>query len=317
MTRLKGVIAAAATPLTTDGRIDQQKLAQHCRNLLDLGCDGINLLGTTGEATSFSVTQRIETMENIARSGLPLDRFMVGTGAAALADAIRLTAKARELAFAGALVIPPFYYKGIDVTGLTGYFDALIGALGTSRLRIYLYHFPQNSGVPFSLEVVARLVDTHADVLLGLKDSSGDLAYSAALARQHPAFDVFPSAEAALAKGVNAGFAGCISATLNITSSLVAEGCRQMNENPSMASALLADATAIRSALASVPVVAAVKWALSDLQDDPLWERPMLPLRALTDAERSALTSALGATRYAALKGTFGEVNARALSATR
>jgi len=316
--RLKGVIAAAATPLTADGRIDQQKLARHCRNLLDLGCDGINLLGTTGEATSFSVAQRIETMESIARLGLPLDRFMVGTGAAALADAIRLTAKARELAFAGALVIPPFYYKGIDVAGLTGYFDTLIGALGASGLRLYLYHFPQNSGVPFSPDAVAALVDAHGDVVVGLKDSSGDLAYSAALVSRHPGFDVFPSAEAALAKGVNVGFAGCISATLNITCSLVADACRQADANPSMANALLAEATAIRTALASVPVVAAVKWALSDLQDDPLWERPMPPLRRLTETERMALTSVLGTTRYATLKRSFSEVNGRAaLSATR
>jgi 4-hydroxy-tetrahydrodipicolinate synthase len=308
VTRLKGVIAAAATPLTADRWIDQEKLAQHCRNLLDRGCDGINLLGTTGEATSFSVAQRIETMENIARSGLPLDRFMVGTGAAALADAMRLTAKARDLAFAGALVLPPFYYKGIDAAGLAAYFDALIDAVGSNGLRLYLYHFPQNSGVPFSPEAVARLVDAHADVLLGLKDSSGDLAYSAALAQQHPTLDIFPSAEGALAKGVNAGFAGCISATLNITSSLVGQACRQQaSGDPSVASTLLADATAIRNALASVPLVAAIKWALSDLQDDPLWERPMPPLRNLTDPERATLIRALAPTRYASLKPAVSE----------
>ena len=316
MTRLKGVIAAAATPLSADARIDQEKLAQHCRNLLERGCDGINLLGTTGEATSFSVAQRIETMENIARSGLPLDRFMVGTGAAALADAICLTAKARDLGFAGALVIPPFYYKGIDASGLAAYFDALIDAVGSNGLRLYLYHFPQNSGVPFSPEAVARLVDAHADVVLGLKDSSGDLAYSAALAQQHPALDIFPSAEGALANSMNADFAGCISATLNITSSLVGQACRhQASADPSVANALLADATAIRKALASVPLVAAIKWALSDLQDDPLWERPMPPLLKLSEQDRAAMTSALGATRYASLRPVFSHANPPATAA--
>ena len=266
-----------------------EKLAQHCARLLDLGCDGINLLGTTGEAASFSVAQRSETMHNIARSGLPLDRFMVGTGAAALDDAVRLTATARDLGFAGQLVVPPFYYKGIDVAGLARYFDALIGALGRNGLRLYLYHFPQNSGVPFSPEAVARLLDAHGDVVLGLKDSSGDLAYSSGLVRAHPSLDVFPSAEAALAQGINAGFAGCISATLNVTSSLVAQACRKEGSDPSTAVELFTAATAIRSALASVPLVAAVKWALGDLTGDPAWDAVMPPLRSLTSAERGAV----------------------------
>src|SRR6516162_8902577 len=81
---LKGVIAAAATPLREDLSVDLDGLVAHCRHLLSDGCDGINLLGTTGEATSFSRGQRLDTMRAIASSGLPLSRFMVGTGAAAL-----------------------------------------------------------------------------------------------------------------------------------------------------------------------------------------------------------------------------------------
>jgi 4-hydroxy-tetrahydrodipicolinate synthase len=155
--RLKGVIAAAATPLTADGRIDQQKLAQHCRNLLDLGCDGINLLGTTGEATSFSVTQRIETMESIARAGLPLDRFMVGTGAAALADAVRLTAKARELEFAGCVGDTAVLLQRHRRCRPDGLFRCTDRRAGAGGLRLYLYHFPQNSGVPSRPTLLRRL----------------------------------------------------------------------------------------------------------------------------------------------------------------
>jgi 4-hydroxy-tetrahydrodipicolinate synthase len=83
MAKLQGVIAAATTPIGTDLAIDLDRLVDHCRHLLgDGGCDGINLLGTTGEATSFSAEARISAMRAIAKSGLPLDRFMVGTGAA-------------------------------------------------------------------------------------------------------------------------------------------------------------------------------------------------------------------------------------------
>ena len=112
MRSLTGIFAAAATPLKPDLTIDEEKLVAHCRWLLgDGGCDGVNLLGTTGEATSFSLDQRIGAMKAIAKSGLPMESFMVGTGAAALGDAIELTRTASELGFAGALLLPPFYYK--------------------------------------------------------------------------------------------------------------------------------------------------------------------------------------------------------------
>ena len=98
------------------------------RFLLDNGCDGLNVLGTTGEATSFSLEQRKRVMSAYAASGLPLDRMMVGTGAAAAADAIALTRHAAELGFAGALVLPPFYYKGVPDDGLVAYVDAIVAA---------------------------------------------------------------------------------------------------------------------------------------------------------------------------------------------
>ena len=131
MKRLHGVIAATPTPLKSDLAIDVERLIGHCRWLLgDGGCDGINLLGTTGEATSFSVEQRLAAMRAVAGSGLPLERMMVGTGAAAFADAVTLTSAARELGFNGALLLPPFYYKGIEAESLADYVGAVIGKAG-------------------------------------------------------------------------------------------------------------------------------------------------------------------------------------------
>jgi 4-hydroxy-tetrahydrodipicolinate synthase len=200
MGKLQGVIAAVATPLSDNLTIDHNRLVSHCHWLLGQGgCDGINLLGTTGEATSFSTAARIDAMQAIARSDLPLDRFMVGTGAAALEDAVRLTAEAKALGFAGALLLPPFYYKGIAADGLIPYVDAVIERVGRDGLQLYLYHFPQNSGVPYSIDIVARLRAVYPDVIAGLKDSSGDLEYAAALARKLEGFAVFPSAEASFA----------------------------------------------------------------------------------------------------------------------
>lgn len=132
--KLIGIIAAAATPLNADLSINLTRLVQHCGWLLSQGCDGINLLGTTGEATSFSVEQRLEAMTAIARSELPLNRFMVGTGAASLDDAVRLTIAAKALGYAGALLLPPFYYKGIDSEGLTEFVATIVARVGKSDL---------------------------------------------------------------------------------------------------------------------------------------------------------------------------------------
>lgn len=291
MTALHGVIAAAATPLSDDLSIDLDGLVEHCRYLLgDGGCDGINLLGTTGEATSFGVDQRIAAMRAVARSGLDLRRFMVGTGTAALDDTARLTAEAKELGFAGALVLPPFYYKGLDAAGLFAYVAALIGHVGAAGLPLYLYHFPANSGVPFTPDIVRRLREAFPETVLGLKDSSGDLDYSAGLAAMLPGFAVFPSAEGALGRAAELGFAGCISATANLTGPFAQAAWSGSGE---ARAAGLAKAVELRGLIAKFPLVASVKAALAWSSGKAGWSRTMPPLSPLGAAEVEALAASL------------------------
>jgi hypothetical protein len=121
---LSGVIAAIATPMDEDGAPDLKRAVKLARYLLDNGCDGLNVLGTTGEATSFSLAERKAVMDAYKANGLPLDRLMVGTGAAAVSDAVALTRHAADLGFAGALVLPPFYYKGVPDDGLRAKADS-------------------------------------------------------------------------------------------------------------------------------------------------------------------------------------------------
>jgi 4-hydroxy-tetrahydrodipicolinate synthase len=139
---LRGVIAAIATPIEQNGEPDIARATRLARFLLDNGCDGLNVLGTTGEATSFSLAQRQRVMTAYRDAGLPLGRLMVGTGAAAVADAVALTRHAAELGFAGALVLPPFYYKGVPDDGLAAYIDTIVSATAATPIPIYLYHFP-------------------------------------------------------------------------------------------------------------------------------------------------------------------------------
>jgi len=153
---LHGVIAAIATAVDPRGEPDCARSIALARFLLANGCDGLNVLGTTGEATSFSLDQRRRVMNAYAESGLPLDRMMVGTGAAALADAIALTRHAAELGFAGALVLPPFYYKGVSDDGLVAVIEAILSATAARPIPLYLYHFPAQSGLPWHVALVRR-----------------------------------------------------------------------------------------------------------------------------------------------------------------
>ncbi len=165
--KLSGVIAAVATPVDDKGAPDVGRATKLAGFLLENGCDALNVLGTTGEATSFSREERMAVMSAYKEEGLPFDRLMVGTGAAAVADAVALTKHAEALGFAGALVLPPFYYKGVPDDGLAAYIGALVEA---SAIPLYLYHFPAMSGLPWHLALIRRLREAYPGRIVGLKD---------------------------------------------------------------------------------------------------------------------------------------------------
>ena len=283
--RLRGVIAATPTPVDADFRPDPGRLVRHCRALLDGGCDAINLLGTTGEATAFGVEQRIAVMRAIAESRLPLDRFMVGTGVPALDETVRLTRAACELGFAGQLILPPFYYPDVGNDGLVATIDALVARVDHPRLAVYLYHIPQNTKVPWPLEVVARLRKRHGATLAGLKDSAGDLEYARSIVTALPGFDVFPSSEATLGSATADGFAGCISATVNVTAR--ESQAAWSGQGTAAGAAAAKKAAELRAIVSGHPLVAAVKSLLAARYRDDAWNRLALPLVAL-DPERAA-----------------------------
>src|SRR3984893_17712425 len=186
--KLTGVIAAVATAVDETGAPDAARCTKLARFLLDTGCDGLNVLGTTGEATSFSLEQRKAVMAAYKSAGLPLDRLMVGTGAAATADAVALTKHAAELGFAGPLILPPFYYKGVPDDGLAAYIATIVKATSDRPIPIYLYHFPAMSGLAWHVGLIRRLLADFPERIAGLKDSSGDMAYARQAASIAPQF---------------------------------------------------------------------------------------------------------------------------------
>ena len=285
---LSGVIAAIATPVQEDGSPDLTRAIKLARFLLENGCDGLNVLGTTGEATSFSVAERLSVMNAYKENGLPLERLMVGTGAAATSDAIALTKAAQELGFGGALVLPPFYYKGVPDDGLVAYVDALVRA---TRIPIYLYNYPAMSGIQWHVALLERLLKTYSSRIAGLKDSSGDMTYARAAATLSSSFAVFPSTEAALLEARRGDFAGCISATANLNADLCAHAWRDGNADA------LEAAVAIRKLFEGKPLVSGVKALLAHIHGDPALTRMKPPLASFSAADRAAVTGGYEAVR--------------------
>jgi 4-hydroxy-tetrahydrodipicolinate synthase len=288
---LSGVIAAIATPIDESGAPDLQRAVNLARYLLANGCDGLNVLGTTGEATSFSRDERKAVMSAYKAAGLPLDRLMVGTGAAAVSDAVALTRHAAELGFAGALVLPPFYYKGVPDDGLVAYIDTLVQATADKPVPIYLYHFPAMSGLPWHVTLIKRLLESFPSRIVGLKDSSGDMAFARSAAAITPDFAVFPSTEAALLEARGGGFAGCISATANLNADLCARAWRAGD-----AGALDA-AVAIRKLFDGKPLVSGVKALVAHIHGDPALARVKPPLAAFSAADRATVFAGHDAVR--------------------
>jgi 4-hydroxy-tetrahydrodipicolinate synthase len=278
---LRGVIAAVATPVAEDGAPDTARATKLARYLIDNGCDGLNVLGTTGEATSFSLDERKRVMNAYRDARLPLDRMMAGTGAAAVADAVALTRHAAELGFAGALVLPPFYYKGVPDDGLVAYVDTIVKATAQQPIPIYLYHYPQQSGLHWHVALVKRLLDTFGSRIVGLKDSSGDMTYARDAAAISKSFDVFPSTEAVLLDARAGAFAGCISATANLNSDLCQLAWSKGDQ------AALERAVTIRKLFDGKPLVSGVKALLAHIHGDPALARMKPPLAPFTPADRA------------------------------
>lgn len=283
--KLQGVIAAVATATNGAGEPDCARSVALARFLLDNGCDGLNVLGTTGEATSYGLVQRQAVMNAYRATGLPLDCMMVGTGAAAIADAVALTRHAADLGFGGALVLPPFYYKGVTDDGLASYVAAIVKATADRPIPIYLYHYPQLSGVPWHIKLIRRLLTAHGSRIVGLKDSSGDMAYAREAAAVDPNFRVFPSTEAVLLEARGGAFAGCISATANVNSDLCAKAYRHGD------TAALEAAVTIRKLFEGRALVPGVKALLAHIHDDLAWAEVMPPLAVFPAADRALVVS--------------------------
>ena len=294
----KGVWAAALTPLAPDLSPDIPALAAHCRWLLANGCDGLAVLGTTGEANSFTLAERLAMLDGLSQAGIPGANLMPGTGCCAFPDAVALTKKAVEIGALGVLVLPPFYYKNVSDEGVFAYYARVIEDVGDSRLKLYLYHFPKLSGVAITKPLIERLMKAYPGVIAGLKDSMGDLEQTLDLVRGFPDLSILAGYDDGLLPVLDAGGAGCITACANIASPLAAKVVAAL---PDIKQAQLAQMrlTGVRRILEAYPMTAALKEVLARASGIDAWRGVRPPLVALPGDKAESLMNQLAASGFA------------------
>jgi 4-hydroxy-tetrahydrodipicolinate synthase len=297
--RLKGVLAPVVTPFTKELAPDAQRFLRHCKWLLAHGCSGLAVFGTNSEANSLSAEERMMLLEELVQSGVPAEKLMPGTGCSALTDSVRLTAHAVKLGCAGALMLPPFYYKGVPDEGLFRNFSEVIERVADERLQVYLYHIPPVAQVPISLGLIERLLKRYPKIVAGIKDSSGDWSNTKAVLDAFGAqgFEVFAGSEVFLLRNMRAGGVGCITAGANVNPHGIDKVYR--NWQSADADALQEEIDRVRNVLQSqVSMIPALKAAIAHYATDADWMTVRPPLVELTSAQQAAMVKELGAVGF-------------------
>ncbi len=286
-TPFAGVLVPVLTPFTASGAPDAGRFIAFCRWLLCEGADGLAIFGTTSEANSMSAGERMELLDRLVAAGIPPAKLMPGAGACSMTEAATLIRHAVGHGVGGVLLLPPFYYKGMNDDGLFAFFAGIIDRVGSSALRIFLYHIPPQTVLGLSLDLVGRLIEAHPQTVVGLKDSSGDWNNTASLIERFPGFAVFPGSEVFLLDGLRKGAAGCITATGNVN----VTGIRKVYENwrTSEADQLQAEITLARKTIQAYPMVPALKRIVAHFHHDPEWAAVRPPMVALNEAQSAAL----------------------------
>nr|WP_271603581.1 dihydrodipicolinate synthase family protein [Bradyrhizobium sp. CCBAU 45384] len=273
---IRGFWVASATPLAADGSVDSVKLVAHAQQLFGKGVDGVVLFGTTGEGTSFNVTERVATIEAVLKAGVPAERIGIGGGFPAISDSIALTRAVLGLGLRHVLILPPYFDRSATPEGIEDAFAAVIDGAADDRLRAYLYHIPQISGVAIPTRVAASLRKRYGKVVAGLKDSSGDFKQFQAFRAAAPELAITVGNETDIARAIAGGGAGTICGMANIAPELV----KAMIDGKDVEARMQA---AVDIVVKSPSFLTTLKAILAAQTGDAGWLRVRPPLRALSD----------------------------------
>ena len=286
---IHGLWPALLMPVEADGTLDTPRALAHAHRMLNAGCDGVTLFGTTGEGPAFTVAERRALLESMLGSGVRADQIIVNITTLALGEAIELGRHASRLGVHRQMFMPPFFFNQPRDAGVVEAVSQVIRGIDNDGLKLLLYHFPVMSTYGFSIEAIRELVRRHPGQVVGAKDSSCDLAHSLAWAKAFPELSILVGAEHHVAGVMQVGGSGSINGLANVAPRLMA---RIVN---SPANVTLQDSQLILSLLAllgvrpNMPFVGVYKMMLAEQTGDAQWLNMRAPLCPLDSAEAQAV----------------------------
>ncbi len=288
--QLNYLSAAIVTPLTPDFRPNLPRLLDHVRWLLTRGCDGVTLFGTTGEGPEFSVEDRITTLDGMIAGGIDPPQIIVSITALCIPDIVRLARHATSRRVAGVLLMPPCVYRdGITEDGTFRFYDTIIASIDSPDLRLYLYHFPDISGVPITPQVIRRLDERYPGSIAGVKDSGGDIDVTEDLVRRFSHLSILTGTEIHLPHLLSVGLCGTVCGLANVMPRLM----RTMMDRPTEFDRrqLLQGLRSADVILSRRPFIPSVKTVLADITGETSWRRVVPPLAELPILERQRVAA--------------------------
>lgn len=279
-----GLSCALATPFQSNFTIDHNRLADHALWCLDTGCSSLTLFGTTGEGASVSRAERDEILGTLLSAGIEPGRQLVGgVLTTSVGDAAEQIEILNDAGCQRILLAPPFYFKGVSEEGLYDWFAQLAEKVACRSLAFILYHIPSSTHVPLTVDLVGRLKAAYPDLVIGVKDSGGDPAFTEALLASHSDLLILIGDERHLAAGVRLGAKGAISGLANICPAellpLVESG---LNDSR---------ITELVNELLKYPATSSVKALIGRRKNDALWLNVRPPLTRISDQTAQQLVS--------------------------
>lgn len=286
-----GVFSAALTPLDAELAPDHARFVAHCRYLLDEGCDGIAMLGTTGRQTLSRSPSAPRCWRPRSLHGIKPNQLLPGTGVAAFTDTIALTRHALSVGVDTVVMLPPFYYKNVSDEGVYAAYSEIVQRVGDARLKVVLYHYPQMSAQPISHALIERLRKAYPATFTGIKDSSGDFANMTAMVERFPGFAVLGGADPLMLPLLRKGGAGCITATSNVVARSLAYVFKHFGDSDDDPALKAAQARIVRARelVSRFPQMASLKALAADRTKHAGWKRLRPPLESLPPEQEKEL----------------------------
>ena len=278
----RGVVAPILTPFNDDSSVATDLYVTHAHWLFEQGCAAIAPFGTTGEALSVGIDERIAAIRSLVDSGIDPAHLVPGTGLTNVADTARLSRACLDMDCTAVMTLPPFYFKGVTEDGLYDYFAQLIDAIGDDA-RIFLYHIPPIAIVGIPPTLAARLHEDFPQQVVGIKDSSGDWENTLALL-DIDGLVVYPGSELPLLEALELGAPGCISATANLNAAAIAAVIAAYDSGDTELARLLhEDVRRFRTTVQDYAPIPAQKRLLATATGDGRWANVRPPLTAMPE----------------------------------